>query len=47
MIPYKVRQRMVLMELIVEQRPVGGRLDALATSPQYYGTLAGGVATLG
>lgn len=46
MIPNQVGQRMILMELIVEQRPVGRGLDPLPPPPQQHGPLARAVASL-
>lgn len=46
MVPYEVRQCVVPVELVVEERPVGGGLEALTATPQHYGPLARRVASL-
>lgn len=46
MVPYEVGQRVVPVELVVEERPVGAGLDPLPPTPQDDRALARGVAPL-
>lgn len=47
MVPDEIGQCMVLVKLVIEQGPVGSRLDTFSSSPEDYGSFLGGVASIG